>query len=77
MPRRDVHAHSSLLPRHCRRRHCTHPLYRDLLRDYYRDALKHSGQTLHLLQKAFDMHLRCNETGAMLPAGMSELAANG
>jgi len=56
--------------------HCTHPLYRDLLRDYYRDALKGGGQTPHLLQRAFEMHLRYNETGSMLPADAWGLAAN-
>ncbi|PLZ03785.1 propionyl-CoA--succinate CoA transferase [Burkholderia sp. WAC0059] len=47
--------------------HCSHPLYRDLLRDYYREALRRGGQTPHLLQDAFAMHLRLNETGTMLP----------
>jgi succinyl-CoA:acetate CoA-transferase len=47
---------------------CAHPAYRDLLRDYYRDALKVGGQTPHVLQQAFAFHVRLNETGSMLPA---------
>jgi len=49
--------------------HCAHPLYRDILRDYYRDALQHGGQTPHLLERAFGLHLRLKETGSMLPEG--------
>jgi succinyl-CoA:acetate CoA-transferase len=42
---------------------CAHPLYRDLLRDYYRDALK----TPHRLQQVFAFHMRLSEAGSMLP----------
>jgi succinyl-CoA:acetate CoA-transferase len=45
---------------------CVHPLYRDMLRDYYRDALKQGGQTPHHLERAFTWHTRLNETGSML-----------
>ena len=45
---------------------CTHPLYRDLLRDYYRDALTLGGQTPHRLERAFELHVRYRETGSML-----------
>jgi succinyl-CoA:acetate CoA-transferase len=47
---------------------CAHPAYRELLRDYYRDALKFGGQTPHFLQQAFAFHMRLNKTGSMLPA---------
>ncbi|SIT46126.1 Succinyl-CoA:coenzyme A transferase [Paraburkholderia ribeironis] len=47
---------------------CAHPLYRDLLRDYYRDALKWGGQTPHQLDQAFAWHMRLRDTGSMLPA---------
>lgn len=46
---------------------CAHPMYRDLLRDYYRDALRHQGHTPHDLSQAFSFHLRLAETGTMLP----------
>jgi succinyl-CoA:acetate CoA-transferase len=45
---------------------CVHPLYRDLLRDYYRDALRFGGQTPHVLREAFAWHARFQETGSML-----------
>jgi succinyl-CoA:acetate CoA-transferase len=45
---------------------CVHPLYRDMLCNYYRDALKHGGQTPHDLAQAFAWHTRLNETGSML-----------
>jgi succinyl-CoA:acetate CoA-transferase len=45
---------------------CVHPLYRDMLRDYYKDALKQGGQTPHRLERAFAWHTRLNETGSML-----------
>jgi len=48
--------------------HCAHPLYRD--------ALKRGSQTPHRLDKAFEMHLRLDATGSMLPPGASELAAS-
>ncbi|PLZ03149.1 propionyl-CoA--succinate CoA transferase [Burkholderia sp. WAC0059] len=48
---------------------CAHPAYRDVLKDYYRDALKGGGQTPHALGRAFAMHLRYAETGSMRPAG--------
>jgi succinyl-CoA:acetate CoA-transferase len=46
---------------------CTHPSYRDLLRDYYRDALKYEGHTPICLERAFEMHIRLRDTGSMLP----------
>jgi succinyl-CoA:acetate CoA-transferase len=45
---------------------CVHPLYRDMLRDYYRDALKQGGQTPHDLAQAFSWHTRLKESGSML-----------
>jgi succinyl-CoA:acetate CoA-transferase len=47
--------------------HCAHPLYRDLLRDYYRDAAALGGHTPHLLDQAFSFHTRFAATGSMLP----------
>jgi succinyl-CoA:acetate CoA-transferase len=44
---------------------CAHPMYRDLLREYYRDALKHGGNTPHDLQKAFSFHTRYQASGSM------------
>jgi succinyl-CoA:acetate CoA-transferase len=48
--------------------HCAHPRYRELLRDYYRDALRWGGQTPHCLDQAFLWHARLRDTGSMLPA---------
>jgi len=44
---------------------CAHPMYRDLLREYYRDALKHGGNTPHDLQNAFSFHTRYQASGSM------------
>jgi succinyl-CoA:acetate CoA-transferase len=49
--------------------HCAHPLYRDLLRDYYRDAASLGGHTPHRLDAAFALHTRFAQTGSMLPDG--------
>jgi succinyl-CoA:acetate CoA-transferase len=46
---------------------CAHPMYRDLLRDYYRDAAALGGHTPHLLDQAFSFHTRFAATGSMLP----------
>jgi succinyl-CoA:acetate CoA-transferase len=48
--------------------HCAHPRYRELLRGYYRDALRWGGQTPHCLDQAFAWHTRLRDTGSMLPA---------
>ena len=46
---------------------CVHPLYRDQLREYFRDAVETiGGQTPHRLERAFDMHVRLRDTGTML-----------
>ncbi len=37
---------------------CAHPLYRDFLRDYYRDAQARGGHTPHGLENAFALHER-------------------
>ncbi|WP_250453260.1 succinate CoA transferase [Caballeronia sp. ATUFL_M2_KS44] len=47
--------------------HCAHPLYRDVLRDYYRDAAALGGHTPHRLDAAFALHTRFAQTGSMLP----------
>lgn len=44
---------------------CAHPDYRPILKEYYEEALKKGGQTPHLLDKAFEMHRRFEETGSM------------
>lgn len=46
--------------------HCTDPLYRDMLRDYYQRACRRGGHTPQLLREAFAWHLRAEETGSML-----------
>jgi len=48
---------------------CAHPMYRDALRDYVRDAQKHSfgHHTPHNLEKALSWHSRLQKTGSMNP----------
>lgn len=51
---------------------CAHPSYRELLRDYYKEALTRGGQTPHVLEKAFFMHQSYAEHGSMKPLVTSE-----
>lgn len=44
---------------------CSHPDYRDQLRDYYKEALSKGGQTPHVLSKALSWHQKLQETGSM------------
>jgi succinyl-CoA:acetate CoA-transferase len=44
---------------------CVHPLYKDAMRDYYREALTRGGHTPHVLEKAFSWHTAFKETGDM------------
>ncbi len=44
---------------------CAHPMYRDYLRDYVRDA--RTGHIPHDLRRAFELHLNLLEHGEMLP----------
>ena len=47
---------------------CAHPLYRDLLWDYYDRAVKETGgHEPHILEKVFDFHVRLMKTGDMRP----------
>lgn len=45
---------------------CAHPLYRDQLREYYREALTRGGQTPHVLEKALSWHTDFTRNGTML-----------
>ncbi|WP_292050739.1 MULTISPECIES: acetyl-CoA hydrolase/transferase family protein [unclassified Brevundimonas] len=49
---------------------CAHPMYRDMLQDYYDRALTSSYglQSPHMLTEALSWHQRFIETGSMLPA---------
>ncbi|API91965.1 MULTISPECIES: acetyl-CoA hydrolase/transferase family protein [Virgibacillus] len=44
---------------------CAHPMYREQLWDYYREALKGGGQTPHNLEKAFSWHMNYAKNGTM------------
>jgi succinyl-CoA:acetate CoA-transferase len=44
---------------------CAHPMYREQLRDYYREALGRGGQTPHVLEKAFSWHTNLAQHGTM------------
>jgi len=47
---------------------CAADQYRPLLKEYFREASdKSGGNQPHLLDKAFQWHLRLQETGSMLP----------
>lgn len=47
---------------------CAHPDYRDLLRDYFKRAIKtNTGHTPILLKEAFGWHIRYLEKGSMKP----------
>jgi succinyl-CoA:acetate CoA-transferase len=46
---------------------CMHPSYRDMARDYFREALRRGGHTPHVLEQAFAWHLAFQKTGSMLP----------
>jgi len=48
---------------------CTHPTFRDQLRDYYRESCKRGGQTPHMLERAYEWHLRYNQSKTMLAPG--------
>lgn len=54
---------------------CADPSYRELLRDYVRDAERFGGQTPHNLGKALEWHQRFVEHGTMRP--IDELAKMG
>ncbi len=45
---------------------CAHPMYRDQLREYFKEALTRGGQTPHVLEKAFSWHTNFAQNGTML-----------
>lgn len=45
---------------------CVHPIYRKQLLDYFEEASERGGQTPHLLEKAFAMHVNYAEKGTMI-----------
>ncbi|MDR7001265.1 acetyl-CoA hydrolase/transferase family protein [Neobacillus niacini] len=45
---------------------CAHPMYREQLREYYREALVRGGQTPHVLEKALSWHTNLAANGTML-----------
>ncbi|WP_391210010.1 acetyl-CoA hydrolase/transferase family protein [Psychrobacillus sp. L4] len=45
---------------------CAHPLYKEQLRIYYKEALTRGGQTPHVLEKAFSFHTNLVEYSTML-----------
>lgn len=44
---------------------CAHPMYREQLREYYREALERGGQTPHVLEKALSWHTNLMQHGTM------------
>jgi len=53
---------------------CTHPSYRDGLRDYFERALKRGGHTPHLLEEAFSWHDAYRKGGTMKNACLEQRA---
>ncbi|MEH7344702.1 acetyl-CoA hydrolase/transferase family protein [Bacillus sp. JJ1532] len=47
---------------------CTHPMYREQLREYYHEALTRGGHTPHVLEKALSWHSDFAKNGTMLKA---------
>ncbi|CRK82218.1 acetyl-CoA hydrolase/transferase family protein [Neobacillus massiliamazoniensis] len=45
---------------------CAHPMYREQLWEYYKEALTRGGQTPHVLEKAFSWHTNYAAQGTML-----------
>ncbi|PZE19347.1 acetyl-CoA hydrolase/transferase family protein [Paenibacillus xerothermodurans] len=45
---------------------CAHPMYREQLLEYYREALTRGGQTPHALEKALSWHTNYAQQGTML-----------
>lgn len=46
---------------------CVHPIYREALRDYVREAEALGGHTPHVLSKALSWHMAVQERGSMRP----------
>ncbi|SFJ69811.1 succinate CoA transferase [Myroides guanonis] len=46
---------------------CVHPDYKNEIRDYYERAKEKGGHTPHILEEAFNFHIRYSETGSMKP----------
>jgi len=49
---------------------CSHPTYKDSLRDYFKAAIKNGGHTPHNLSTALSWHMNYLKNGAMLQTGM-------
>lgn len=45
---------------------CVHPMYRESLMEYYKEALTRGGQTPHVLEKALSWHTNYAQSGTML-----------
>lgn len=55
---------------------CAHPCYRDLLMDYYKQALKNANHIPILLNEAFNWHIRLKENGSMSETAVDCLNKN-
>jgi acetyl-CoA hydrolase/succinyl-CoA:acetate CoA-transferase len=44
---------------------CVHPDYKEAIQDYFTRACQRGGHTPHILEEAFDFHVRFRETGSM------------
>ncbi len=48
---------------------CVHPTYKDMARDYVKDATRRGGHTPHLMEQAFAWHLEFQNSGDMRNLG--------
>src|SRR5690606_20381189 len=53
---------------------CVHPDYKETLQHYFERASERGGHTPHILEEAFAMHTRFNQTGTMKELVLEELA---
>ena len=53
---------------------CVHPDYKETLQHYFERACERGGHTPHILEEAFAMHTRFNQTGTMKELVLEELA---
>lgn len=49
---------------------CAHPMYREQLYAYYKEACEQGGHTPHILEKAFSWHTNFAKNGTMLEESM-------
>lgn len=54
-------------------KNCVHPDYKETLQNYFERASERGGHTPHILEEAFAMHTRFNQTGTMKELVLEEI----